>query len=75
MNLYGSVDVRHAVASVEADRVRELAKVEAQEGGADAVNSLARGAIAGAEACMERRDLLAEMADLDRAFATWATGL
>ena len=58
-NLYLMTDVRKAVASVEADRVRELANVEAQEGGADAVNSLARGACLGAGSCMHRRDILA----------------
>ena len=59
VNLYVMTDVRKAVASVEADRVRELANVEAQEGGADAVNSLARGACMGAGSCMARRDILA----------------
>ena len=56
--LWQLLDVRKAVASVEADRVRELAIVEAREGGADAVNSLGRGALNGASVCMDRPDIL-----------------
>ena len=58
-NLFFMTDVRQAAASVEADRVRELRNVEEQEGGADAVNTLARGAVMGALWCMKRRDILA----------------
>ena len=52
------VDVRKAVASVEADRVRELAIIEAQEGGADAVTLLCRGMLWGASSCMNKRHIL-----------------
>eukprot|EP00854_Cymbomonas_tetramitiformis_P013797 gene13797-16308_t len=47
-NLYFCVDVRQAVASVETDRKRILREVEDSNGGVDALNKQARGAINGA---------------------------
>jgi len=56
------VDVRKAVASVPKDKTEQLALVEAQEGGADAVNSRCKGAIAGAAMCMDEPAILAAAA-------------
>ena len=63
--LYNLIDVRRAAASVEADRVRELANVNSQVGGADEVNSLARRALMCAKYAMDQPDILrAAMGDL-----------
>merc|ERR1719389_903939 len=56
-NLFYVMDIRQAAASREEDRVRILKKVD--EGvGADALNTLARGAVLGAGNCMEQREVL-----------------
>ena len=57
--LMALVDVTKAVASVDADRVREIEKVKQQPGGAEAVNFLCKGALMGAFECMEHQDILA----------------
>ena len=69
------IDVNKCVASVEADRVRELAKVAAAEGGAGSVNSKARGAVQGALQCMLQRELLAAVLGDTRAFAHLNDGI
>mmetsp|Transcript_16162 Transcript_16162/g.34704 ORF Transcript_16162/g.34704 Transcript_16162/m.34704 type:complete len:509 (-) Transcript_16162:277-1803(-) len=56
--LYWLIDITKAAASVEADRVRILEEVRSGVG-IEAVNSLARGAAAGAETYMGERELLA----------------
>lgn len=56
--LYWLIDITSAAATVEADRARILAEV-ASSPGTDAVNSLARGAAAGAEIYMHEREVLA----------------
>ena len=67
--LFTLTDVRKAVATVPEDATRELSKVQQQEGGADAVNTLCRGAIAGANLCMERRDAEAHTQRIGREHA------
>jgi hypothetical protein len=56
--LYWLIDITSAAATVEADRVRIIAEV-AGSPGTEAVNSLARGAAAGAEIYMHEREVLA----------------
>lgn len=56
--LYWLIDISQAAATVDADRVRILEEV-AVSPGIDALNSLARGAAAGAETYMHERELLA----------------
>ena len=60
-NLSLLVDVASASASVDEDRVRILAEVQEAPGVA-AVNTLARGAIGGADICMGEREVLAAAA-------------
>jgi hypothetical protein len=56
--LYWLIDITKAAATVEADRVRIIDEV-ARSPGTEAVNSLARGAAAGAEIYMHEREVLA----------------
>ena len=56
-NLRFMLDVRNASASVPADRDRILADID-KEPGFEAVNTLAIGAVLGAELCMEEREVL-----------------
>jgi hypothetical protein len=56
--LFHLLAVEKSHASVEADAVREMGRIKDEFGGVDAVNSLARGAVTGAQECMDQPAVL-----------------